>query len=324
MSSYALYQNKAIDMKTGEGKSLSSIIPLILKTLENDEYSYFLSINNYLLKRDFDNFKPIYDYFNIETILNFSGILNNNNPNKIVYTTSLDLLSVNMMYYQNLYYKFKISEKSFFLIDEADLILIDNALQPVVISDEIKIDKELLLKIIKIGDTLVPNVDYILDNSISQCHLNNEVFDKIENKYNIQNLPEYKNLNLIFLIENYLQFKHFYKKDIDYIVENNNIYYINPKTGNKENFHTTDYMKQFIEINENLPVSNKKIIIQKNTYQSFFKDLKNKAAMSGTTIYEKKYFNYYGFDIITIPLNFKKQLIIKKNELYYNKNYNVL
>jgi len=105
-------------METGEGKSLASIIPLVLHTLEKKEMSFFLSINDMLLERDMKEFKNIYDYFNINIIKHFEKI--DKDKKNICFTTGNHLISNYLASYININYFLDFNkDKSFVLIDEA-------------------------------------------------------------------------------------------------------------------------------------------------------------------------------------------------------------
>lgn len=308
-ASYYLYNNYTIDMKTGEGKSLSSIIPLILKTLENNNNSYFISINNYLLQRDINLFKPIFDFFNI----NITRNLNLDNNNNIIYTTAEELITFYLLHYKSNIYK-KLDLNSYYLIDEADQVLIDNALKPIVLSDEEKINKEEFFEINKIKNLLILNKDYYLNNN--NLNLTEKGIQKIEEFFNVENIYEEKNYNKLYLLENFLKADFNFTKDIDYIIQDNKIYYIDEKSGKKIEFHSSDFTKQYLEMKNNLEISNKKSIYHKITIQSFFKKIKNKSGMSGTALYEKTFFNFYNMNIKEIKL-LKEKNLIKLNSLFF-------
>lgn len=319
-TSYYLYHNYAVDMKTGEGKSLSSIIPLVLKTLENNLPSYYLSINEYLLERDKQEFKSIFEKFNIYTTNNYDEAtkLLLENKNFIIYTTGEILLSIYLVYYSKLN-SFKIDENSFFLIDEADSVLIDSALRPIVLTSELETNKELFIKIIEKSNGLKKDIDYIIEYESDSCFLTDNGISKLENLYEIDNLYNNNNYYIIKLTQNYLMVKHFFIKNKNYIVDNEQLYYINEKLGTKTLLSSSDNTKQFLEVIENLKISNEKIPFQKITFQSFFKKIKNKSAMSGTIKIEEEFFNFYGMKVILIEENFKKKLNSEISLTFMNK-----
>jgi len=315
-ASYYLYKNMAINMETGEGKSLASIIPLVLHTLEKKEMSFFLSINDMLLERDMKEFKNIYDYFNINIIKHFEKI--DKDKKNICFTTGNHLISNYLASYININYFLDFNkDKSFVLIDEADMVLIDNAIYPVVLNTKKPLDIKHLEKIYNFSKNL-DNSSYIeIDNGYQ---IKEEIIPLIEKEF-----KKYDLSILIYTIENCLFVLNKYKKNIDYIIEDKEIYHINEKTGLKERLETKDYTKHFISLKENLELKKfESVIIQKISIQSFFKSLKNKAAMSGTTLHEQKYFEFYGFIIKSIKSNFKSQRIVSPTKIYYNLKQKII
>lgn len=319
-ASYHLYKNKAINMKTGEGKSLSSIIPLVLKTLENNSKSYYLSINNFLLERDMNEFKDIFSYFGITLSLNFKEF--ETLPNlSIIYTTGEHLLIKEMSYYLTANKTSKIDKESYFLIDEADMVLIDNAIRPVVLSDKSAMDKTILEKCMTIASTLTQK-DFIIENK--GVSFTEDGLITIENIFGVTSMYLPDTYPQLKLIENCLEALFILKKDEDYIIDKGLLYSINDKTGLKEKLETNSNIKQCLQFKEGLSIEDETIAIQKITFQSFFIDTKNKAAMSGTAIHEYKYFKYYGFEVEMIKPTFISKLIKGKDKIYFNTKQKTL
>jgi preprotein translocase subunit SecA len=314
-ASYYLYKNNAINMNTGEGKSLSSIIPLILKTLESKHPSYYLSINHYLLSRDVNEFKEIFNHFNIITTLSFveaeEELKKDENTKMIIYTVGELLLTVYLLYYSR-FNSFKISFDSYFLIDEADSVLIDSALKPTVLTIDKPVDKELFSKIISCLP-LFSKDDIIVDSVQEQCTLSDTGVIKLEKEFNIENIYEPEFYPILKLVQNALTAYTFFIKNKNYIVENYKLFYINEKTGTKHLLETTDNTKQFLQQKENLPLDSEKIPYQKMTFQSFFKKTKNKAAMSGTAKNEIRFFNFYELPVKIISEKFQSCLKKEKD-----------
>jgi len=312
-----LYNNKAIDLATGGGKSLASIIPLILKTLENNKVSYFISINEFLLKRDFNEFKKIYEYFGIKISFLFKDFDTTSNK-QIVYTTNSFLISNYLNNFVSLNKTISIDIKnSYFLIDEADMVLIDNALYPFVLHTTQPLNQEYLIDIYNYTKDLTTN-DYTIKEH--NYYLTEATIENLN-----KNFENFDINSLVFSIENCLYVLNNYKKDIDYIIEDNIIFSINPKTGLKEVLNTKDYTKQFITLKEGLELEKiEKVIIDKISVQSFFKSIDNKAAMSGTTIHESKYFTFYGFDISKIKSSFKDIKKIYPTKIYFNTRQKII
>ncbi|QTJ62930.1 preprotein translocase subunit SecA [Candidatus Nardonella dryophthoridicola] len=330
----ALNYGCVIEMSTGEGKTLTSVLPAYLNSLTGDGV-HIVTINEYLAKRDFNSNKKIFNFLGLSVGLNISNINTfekiKEYNNDIVYGTNnefcFDYLKDNLV----LNIKNKVQNKlNYVIIDEIDSILIDESITPLIISGK-SIDDSTIYKNINkfiylfdINNTLnnkFYKIDFLNKNIYYTSLGYNLIEDIIFNLKLINNKKKlyYKN-NIIFikyvtsLIKSYL----FFKKNIDYIIKNNKIILIDQNTGRLcKNKRISDGIHQAIEAKENVKILEENINIASITFQNYFKLYKKISGMTGTAYTEKEEFKYiYGLNTIKIPSN--KPLIRKDlNDIFF-------
>lgn len=333
----ALYEEKIIEIATGEGKTLIATLPAILNSVKNKK-TYIVTVNNYLVKRDLNWMKPIYNFLDIEPGLINSDISfeeKKNSYNKsIIYATSselgFDYLRDNIVTSKEQKLQ---NDLSYVILDEVDSILIDEARTPLIISMPDKINNKVYIKINKIIKIIIKNNNstnlyFTINEENKQILITEEGYSILEKMLknekltiNNSNLYDPENIELLHIIDASLKAHHFFKKDIDYIVKNGDILIIDENTGRiMHGRRWSDGIHQAIEAKENISIKNENQTLASITFQNFFKLYKKKSGMTGTAITESIEFeSIYGLDVVQIFSN--KKCIRKDNPdlIFLNK-----
>ncbi|CAJ0748926.1 19181_t:CDS:2 [Entrophospora sp. SA101] len=260
--------------------------------------------------------KPILDFFQITSGVNLTTHSTEEKKNlyhncTVIYTTSselgFDYLRNNLVtnsqerINQDYYYA---------IIDEVDSILIDEAQNPLIISQRTTggggvIHPAEYQLATKLANSLTEKKDYKVDEKEKDIWLTTQGIKKSQAFYQISNLFAFPNHRYNFLLHNALKTKHLYYKDIDYIVdrEKGRIVLVDALTGRLvPNRVYSSGIHQAIESKENLPVSTKSKTIATITFQNFFRLFDKLSGMTGTAKSEAEEFRQvYGMEVIAIP-----------------------
>jgi preprotein translocase subunit SecA len=321
MGGIALHQGKISEMKTGEGKTLVSTLPAYLNSLTGDPV-FIVTVNDYLAERDSKWMGAIYEYLGLTV-----GYINSSVPpasrNKIykyniVYGTNnefgFDYLRDNMA--------FSSEEKNqsvlkYAIIDEVDSVLIDEARTPLIISgsnNKVNNTYAQINKIIKIF--LAEKDDNLFSveekqKSISLSEQGQSVIEKILLNNNLiksaGDIYNTNNIQLFSHIDSALKAHLIYKKDIDYVVENNEIVIIDEFTGRKMSGRRwSEGLHQAIEAKENVTIKQENQTYASITFQNYFRMFNKICGMTGTADTEAEEFHQiYNLEVIQIPPNRK-------------------
>jgi len=347
-----LHQGKIAEMKTGEGKTLVSTLPVYLNALTNNGV-HVVTVNDYLAKRDSEWMGKIYNLLGLSVGCITSGLedrIRKKNYNcDVTYGTNnefgFDYLRDNMKYqFQEMVQR----DHFFCIVDEVDSILIDEARTPLVISGatEDKSDQYFVCnKFIK----KLEKSDYELDEKNKNVMLSENGIDKIEQlskTYGIlknNNFYDPQNINLVHHINQALKANLLFSKDTDYIVRENKVQIIDEFTGRVlEGRRFSDGLHQALEAKENVEIQSENQTLASITYQNYFRLYKKLSGMTGTAITEaEEFYDIYKLKTVSIPTNVqmirsdlndqifrtekeKNEAIIKKIESCKNNNQPVL
>lgn len=269
------------------------------------------------------------DFFQISSGVNLTGLSSEEkrelyNNHTVIYTTSSELgfdylrnnlvTDIQQKNKQDFYYA---------VIDEVDSILIDEAQNPLIISQgsrEGAINPAEYQLSTQLASSLIEKKDYIVDKKENNLWLTKKGRKKSEEFYQIDNLFSFQNHRYNFLLHNSLKALHFYKKDIEYIVdeEKQKIVLIDALTGRLvPNRVYSAGIQQAIESKEGLRVSNKSKTIATITYQNFYRLFSKLAGMTGTAMTEAEEFRQiYGMEVVAIP-PYRKLIRKDRNDLIF-------
>ena len=314
MGGIILHQGKIAEMKTGEGKTLVSTLPVYLNALTNNGV-HIVTVNDYLAKRDSERMGKVYNLLGLSVGCITSGLEDNirkkNYNCDVTYGTNnefgFDYLRDNMKYHiQEMVQR----DHFFCIVDEVDSILIDEARTPLVISGatEDKSDQYFVCnKFIK----QLEKSDYELDEKNKNVMLSENGIDKIEQlskTYGIlknNNFYDPQNINLVHHINQALKANLLFSKDTDYIVRENKVQIIDEFTGRVlEGRRFSDGLHQALEAKENVEIQSENQTLASITYQNYFRLYKKLSGMTGTAITEaEEFYDIYKLKTVSIPTN---------------------
>lgn len=313
MGAIVLFNGDIAEMKTGEGKTLTSIFAIYLAVITGNSV-HVVTTNEYLAKRDMELNSKVFNFLNISTAVNLKNLSiefkKNAYQHQVLYSThselGFDYLRDNLCKYSEngLLQDNRVqSSHDFIIIDEADSILIDEAKTPLILSSLEDIENKQYEKPNNFVQTLIKNEDYEIDYTSFNIYLTEKGNYKAEKFFNISNLylPQYSPINHRILQA--LRANFLIKKDHDYIVEDNMIKLIDKSTGRIMNGKSyTNGLHQAIEIKEHLKVTPENQINATITYQNYFRLYKKIGGMTGTAKTEEEELKQvYNMSVRVIP-----------------------
>ncbi|MGS2719665.1 preprotein translocase subunit SecA [Paraglaciecola aestuariivivens] len=322
-----LHQGKIAEMRTGEGKTLTSTLPSYLNALSGKGV-HVITVNDYLASRDADWSRPLFEFLGLTVGCNIPGM--NHEQKKAAYAADItygtnnefgfDYLRDNMAFSPNDRVQ---KALHFAVIDEVDSILIDEARTPLIISGQAEDSSELYRKINLIIPELVQQDKedeegeageghYTIDEKGKQIHLteNGQIFvEQILQREGI--LPEEEslfaaaNISLLHHVNAALRAHKLFAKDVDYIVKDNEIVIVDEHTGRTmEGRRWSEGLHQAVEAKEGVNIQNENQTLASITFQNYFRLYDKLSGMTGTADTEAFEFqSIYGLDTVVIPTN---------------------
>ena len=314
----ALHFGKIAEMKTGEGKTLVSTLPAYLNSLRNDSV-FIVTVNDYLAERDAEWMGQIFKFLGL-TVGTITSSLSPDQRKEtymsdIVYGTNnefgFDYLRDNMTYDINQKVQ---GELCYAIVDEVDSVLIDEARTPLIISGSAKDTGNLYVKINKVTKDLIQKNEgdelYSIDEKQKSVSLSESGHAEIEfllvtNKLisKDESLYDPKNIQLLHLIDASLKANLMYHKDIDYVVENDEVVIIDEFSGRKMSGRRwSEGLHQSVEAKERVKIQNENQTYASITFQNYFRLFNKLSGMTGTADTEATEFQQiYNLEVIVIP-----------------------
>lgn len=309
MGAIALHEGNIAEMKTGEGKTLTSTMPVYLNALTGKGV-HVVTVNEYLATRDATEMGKVFEFLGLTVGLNLNGLSKEEKRKAyaadITYSTNnelgFDYLRDNMV----LYKEDKVQRPLHFaVIDEVDSILIDEARTPLIISGQAAKSTKLYLQANAFVRTLKKDVDYTFDEKTKAVQLTEEGMTKAERAFNIENLFDLKNVTINHHISNALKAHAVMKRDVDYVIEDGQVVIVDQFTGRlMKGRRYSDGLHQAIEAKEGLEIQNESMTLATITFQNYFRMYEKLAGMTGTAKTEEEEFrNIYNMQVVVIPTN---------------------
>ena len=317
-----LLRNRIAEMKTGEGKTLVSTLPISLMSLFGKGV-HVVTVNDYLAKRDAEWMKPIYNFLGLDVGLIFS---NQEYEDKIeaykkdiTYGTNnefgFDYLRDNMA--QN---KDQLTQGDLFyaVVDEVDSILVDEARTPLIISGTVQESTKWYQQFSKIVKSMKEDIHYEIDESKKQIHPTEEGIEYVESRLGVGNMYENTETNFIHYLTACLRANAVYLKDVDYIVSEGQIKIVDEFTGRiLEGRRYSDGLHQAIEAKENVRIQDENQTLASITYQNYFRMYENLSGMTGTAkTEEEELIQIYNLEVVEIPTNLPIARIDNQDAVY--------
>ena len=332
----SLAEGNIAEMKTGEGKTLVATLPAYLNSVIGNK-AILVTVNDYLAKRDAEWMKPIYEFLGLSVgaVISNQDLEEKLNAYKsdIIYATNnelgFDYLRDNMAH--SLESKVQCS-LDFAIIDEVDSILIDEARTPLIISGPSSESSDMYKIIQKFIPKLVlqkrepteeePLQDherghYIIDEKNRSVELTDDGYLLVENLLEdngligksevgtYEGLYSISNLKIMKFVQATLRANFLFKKNIHYLVRNNQVLLIDEHTGRTmPGRRISEGVHQAIECKENVPIQRESQTLASTTFQNFFRLFQKLSGMTGTADTESIEFKQiYGLNVIVIPTN---------------------
>ncbi len=311
-----LHEGKIAEMRTGEGKTLTIVLAAYLNALEGKGV-HIVTVNDYLAKRDSIEMGKIFSFLGLT-----SGYINNDQKDDerkknydcdITYATNselgFDYLRDNMKYSKE---EMVQRGHHFAIVDEIDSCLIDEARTPLVISGAAEDKTNQYVAVDKVVNLLNKN-DFEVDEKDRNILLTNEGINHIESLFSNagilknNNFYDPENLDLVHFVNQALKANHLFKKDKDYLVQDNSIKIVDELTGRiLEGRRFGDGLHQAIEAKEKIDIQAENQTLASITYQNYFKLYKKISGCTGTAATEsEEFFEIYNLNVIVIPTNRK-------------------
>lgn len=319
LAALTLCDEKIAEIKTGEGKSLIAVLASSVLAFY-DRSIHIMTVNEYLVKRDYAEFKPVFDLLQIK-VSYISEKMNTEQKIKsyksdVVYGVGTEF-AFDYLRDNTAKNKIQLMQKTldFAIVDEADSILIDEARTPIVLSSSYNSSNKVFNKVNSIvkdfrfvnkDDVLLNNeYDCIIDKKLHSTYLTNEGVKKIQDFFEIDNLNAPENLGLLHVVNQSLKATAFMKKDRDYIVRNNEIVLIDSFTGRlAEGKKFSDGLHQAIEAKENITAKDITKTHASIATASFFDLYNSFAGMTGTIKTEEaEVFERFNKDVVVVKTN---------------------
>ena len=328
----AIHYGNIAEMKTGEGKTLTSVMPAYLNALEGNGV-HIITVNEYLSTRDSNWMGEIHRFLGLTVGLNLRELSSKEKQEQyacdILYTTNnevgFDYLRDNMAIRKEDRVQRPLN---FAIVDEVDSVLIDEARTPLIISGGTLENKNLYIEADRFVKTLKKEKDYIIDEKTKKVNLTDEGVKLAENYYHISNLYDMDNTSLVHFINQALHANYSMKNDVDYVVQNGEIIIVDQFTGRLMPGRAfSEGLHQAIEAKEGVAIEQETKTLATITFQNLFRMYKKLSGMTGTAKTEEEEFrNIYNMYVITIPTNRPVQRIDMPDLIYANKNakYNAI
>ena len=359
MGAIVLHQGKILELKTGEGKTLTAVPAAYLNALDGKGV-HVVTVNDYLAQRDASWMGPVYSFLGLTT-----GVIVSNMDNErrrqsyscdVTYGTNnefgFDYLRDNMKYRA----EDKIQPKhNYCIVDEIDSILIDEARTPLIISGPADDDTELARNAEKItqyfrecekdpetgeypvisafarfdeGAKLEPDGDYMIDEKSKRVSFTKEGMVHMEQllqKMNVikGSLYDDENFEYVHYVTQAMVAKLLYHRDTDYVVVDNQVQIVDEFTGRiLYGRRYSDGLHQAIEAKEHIKVLGKNRTLATITFQNFFRMYSKLSGMTGTADTEAGEFNaIYNLDVVVIPTNVPVQRKDLDDLVFLNESF---
>ncbi|MFL2697637.1 MAG: preprotein translocase subunit SecA [Gammaproteobacteria bacterium] len=337
----ALHKCQIAEMATGEGKTLVATLPVYLNSI-TERKVVLVTVNDYLAKRDAEWMKPIYAGLDMNVSYIVSG--QSMEERKEAYEADIIYATNNELGFDFLRNNLALSSEDrvmtdtfFAIVDEVDSILIDEARTPLVISgaaeDTSKLFKQISTFLPKLEEKkldeetkeVVKDGHFVIDEKSRQVELTDKGHDLVEEILQDrgmiegnQSLYSTANLKLLHYIQSALRARFLFKKDIDYMVQGDQVVLIDENTGRAmPGRRLGDGLHQALEEKERVPIQVESQTLASCTFQNYFRQYEKLAGMTGTAITEAQEFaEIYHLPVLEIPTN--KEMVRKdENDIVF-------
>lgn len=320
-----LHQGMIAEMKTGEGKTLTSTAPLYLNAL-GGKGVHVVTVNDYLARRDVEWMGEVYRFLGLSTgcIVHEMDDAQRREAYRadVTYGTNnefgFDYLRDNM--------KFSLDDYcqrgfNYAIVDEVDSILIDEARTPLIISGPAEMSTDMYIKVDRIMRHFKPEAHYTVDEKTRQAMLTDEGVELAEDLLKVDNLYDPVNISQLHHVNQALKAHVLFKRDVDYIVKSGQVVIVDEFTGRTmEGRRYSDGLHQALEAKEGVKIEKENQTLASITFQNYFRMYKKLAGMTGTADTEAPEFKkIYNLDVVVIPTHQKMIRLDYADVIYKNQ-----
>ncbi|MDP7543013.1 MAG: preprotein translocase subunit SecA [Alphaproteobacteria bacterium] len=314
MGGIILHRGMISEMKTGEGKTLVSTLPIYLNTLSGDGV-HLVTVNDYLAKRDSRWMGQIYEFLGLSVGCILHEMTDAQRREAyaadVTYSTNnelgFDYLRDNMKYQIE---DMVLRPFNYAIVDEVDSILIDEARTPLIISGPSEDSSDLYRKM----DRIIPKLaedDYEKDEKVRAVTFTENGAEKIETLLadtgllTEGGLYDIQNVSLVHHVNQALRAHKLFQRDVDYLIKDNAVIIIDEFTGRMmEGRRFSDGLHQALEAKENVEVQVENQTLAAITFQNYFRLYPKLAGMTGTAMTEANEFaDIYSLEVVEVPTN---------------------
>lgn len=306
----AIHGGNIAEMKTGEGKTLTAVMPAYLNALSGNGV-HIVTVNEYLAQREVDGeIGTVYRWLGLTVGLNIRDLSLQEKRDQyacdILYSTNselgFDYLRDNMAVREE--DLVQVRGLNYAIIDEVDSILIDEARTPLIISGGAKTSAVSY----QAADSFVKslsNEDYEIDIESKTIQLLESGVNKAEKQFNLKNLYELENVSLVHRINNALKANYIFTNGVEYMVQDGEVVIIDSFTGRVlKGRQYSEGLHQALEAKEGVEIKQETVTVATITYQNFFRMYKKLSGMTGTAKTEEEEFrNIYNMYVVEVPTN---------------------
>ena len=304
----AMHFGNISEMKTGEGKTLTSVLVAYLNALSGLGV-HIVTVNEYLANRDATEMGEVHRFLGLTVGLNLRDMSSEEKQEQyradITYSTNnelgFDYLRDHMVIHGE---KMVQRPLNFAIVDEVDSILIDEARTPLIISGGEKAGANLYAQANTFTKGLLEE-DYEIDIKTKHISLNESGIAKAEKFFGLENLYDVRYVNLLHRINNALKANYTMFNDVDYVVQDGVVVIVDPFTGRlMHGRQWSEGLHQAIEAKEHVEIKKETRTLATITFQNYFRMYKKLAGMTGTAKTEEEEFrNIYNMFVVEIPTN---------------------
>ena len=309
MGGIVLHRGDIAEMKTGEGKTLTSVLPVYLNALSGDGV-HIVTVNEYLAERDSKWMGAIHRFLGLTVGLNLRRMTPSEKREAykcdITYTTNaeagFDYLRDNMVT--------RVSERvlrplNMALVDEVDSILIDESRTPLIISGGQRQTANLYLAADRFVKSLKEGDGFEIDIKAKTVQLTEKGVTFAEKTFKVENLYHVQHTQLVHHLHQALRANYIMANDVDYVIDENQIVIVDAFTGRMMKGRVfSDGLHQALEAKEGVPIKQETSTMATITYQNYFRLYKKLCGMTGTAkTEEEEFISIYNMRVIEIPTN---------------------
>ncbi len=309
LGALAIHFGNIAEMKTGEGKTLTCVMPAYLNAL-TEKGVHVVTVNEYLATRDSNWMGQIYNFLGLTVAVNLREMTSKEKKEAyncdILYSTNnelgFDYLRDNMVVNAEDRVQRPLN---FAIIDEVDSVLIDEARTPLIISGGVMKSANLYKDADRFVKSLKENEDYTIDEKTKDITLTDQGTLKGEKYFRLNNLYDIEHSALVHHINQALKANYTMHNDVDYVVQEGKVVIVDQFTGRLMPGRAfSDGLHQAIEAKENVEIQEETKTLATITFQNYFRMYEKLSGMTGTAKTEEEEFrNIYNMFVIEIPTN---------------------